>query len=76
MKKETKPKRRVFSLGLSNQHLKSLEILTFLLVSYWFTLQTTVAASLNITCEGTGKENLRDAIFLQSLQIFKYWWLS
>lgn len=74
--KEKKPNRRVFSQGFSNQHLIRPEILAFLLVSYLLTLQMTVAACLNITIAGAGKEHFRDAILLQSLQNSKYWWLS
>lgn len=53
---------------MSNHHLIRLEILTFLLITYWFTLQMTVAACLNITIAGAGKENFRGAIFLHNLR--------
>lgn len=46
----------IFS-SLSNQHLITVEILAFLLVNDWFTLQMTVAAFLNITFAGAGKKN-------------------
>lgn len=45
----------IFS-SLSNQHLITVEILAFLLVNDWFTLQMTVAAFLNITFAGAGKK--------------------